>query len=188
MQISKCIICGEEKETIKNICLDCLNKYPKSFDLSDKEPYRIYIKECEKHGIYFGSGPKQKCPICYSKIVLCKVCGKKIYGIHIDDENNHFCSGLCQRKYLHIKNSGPGVCIECKKFVQNRAVNQRCPECQAKKSKIIITKNKKSGNCSICGAYNKSRDQNGRGRDVGYGKGEWTNKNGQKCGCSCSFN
>ena len=58
------------------------------------------------------------------------------------------------------------------------------------------------GFCSIegCGRYNKERDQNGRGRDIGYGYGEWIADHniidkdsgkiivykGQKCGCNCS--
>ena len=64
----------------------------------------------------------------------------------------------------------------------------------------LSKKSKAPENCSICGIYNKLRDQNGRGIDIGYGDGEWiTNHDiidnnsgkiivceGQKCGCNCS--
>lgn len=58
---------------------------------------------------------------------------------------------------------------------------------------------RKPGICIKCGKYNLSRDNNARGRDIGYGNGEWIAENdildelgniivysGQECGCSCS--
>lgn len=81
-------------------------------------------------------------------------------------------------------------------------VRGRDPKKRPEKERVKATI---PGICSIkgCGRYNLSRDQNGRGRDVGYGDGEWIateeielkDKNGnvyriikigEKCGCNCS--
>lgn len=80
----------------------------------------------------------------------------------------------------------------------------------ARSKREIIDSRKEPGICSMpnCGKYNLSRDQNGRGRDVGYGDGKWiadedivirvkdiNSKIGYKtllikkgiiCGCDCS--
>ena len=76
--------------------------------------------------------------------------------------------------------------------VRGRNPNKN-PECEKKSAKT-------PGRCSIkmCGKYNKERDQNGRGRDIGYGIGKWIAENdildelgniivhsGEECGCSC---
>lgn len=82
-------------------------------------------------------------------------------------------------------------------FVDVRGCNpNKIPEIERPKATSPVL-------CSICNTYNESRDQNGRGRDLGYGKGVWeyfgnevnltnnknetiTIKNGDKCGCECS--
>ena len=95
------------------------------------------------------------------------------------------------------------TCYECGKLlgrfkIKNDDAKYYCDRC---KGILSVKNNKKSGKCTNpnCGCYNKERDQNGRGRDIGYGIGEWISENdildelgniivhfGEKCGCSCS--
>ena len=100
------------------------------------------------------------------------------------------------------KRTGKGECSRCHKIVNYRSASGLCGECQAKSSKENVDNLTDSGFCTNpnCNCYNKSRDQNGRGRDVGYGEGEWIADNDiidntsgkiivykdQKCGCNCS--
>lgn len=84
------------------------------------------------------------------------------------------------------KRIGKGICTSCGKEVEHRSASGFCSECQAKRSKNIVENLKSPGKCSICGKYNQSRDQNGRGRDIGYGSGTWINDKGEICGCNCS--
>lgn len=74
------------------------------------------------------------------------------------------------------KRTGEGKCYKCGKLVEFRSASGLCNKCQAISSNNIINNLISSGNCTICGVFNNTRDQNGRGKD---GK-----ENG---GCNCSY-
>lgn len=46
-------------------------------------------------------------------------------------------------------------------------VSLRCQKCSEEQNQNIITKNKLSGKCSICGKFVENRDQNARGKECG---------------------
>lgn len=146
---------------------------------------------------------------------FCKNC-----GIWNEKRNSATGYGLsecnCGRENIE-NNQKPGKCSKCGKFNNKRSISalgldgfhdfdDRGCECGIKQRKDAQSKgikiNLQPGICTNpnCDCYNKERDQNGRGKDIGYGDGEWianhdiidknTNKiivyKGQKCGCNCS--
>ena len=129
----------------------------------------------------------------------CRKCAQK-HKVFSKDEKANIAVGAKKR-------TGPGLCVNpnCpnkNKIMPYRSASELCENCQAFNSKKIVSKLKSSGVCTNleCKRYNQSRDQNGRGRDIGYGCGKWiadhdiVDKNskkiivykGQKCGCNCS--
>ena len=179
-----------------------------------REPLKSMLKNLPK-GLFFNEEENDL-------YAFCEDCKKKItYEIRQRNikDGLHYCRNCAQKHKVFSKDAkaniadgakkrtGPGLCANpnCpnkNKIMPYRSASGLCKDCQASSSKKIVLKSKSSGMCTnpYCDRYNKYRDQNGRGRDIGYGDGEWiadyniVDKNsgkiivykGQKCGCNCS--
>ena len=132
-----------------------------------REPLKSMLENLPK-GLHLENG---------SLFAFCNDCNKKIeYEIRQRNikEGPYYCKN-CTQKHKKFgkkalenlasgakKRSGKGICTRCGKESNNRNSAGLCPICYSYIINIFKT-NKKSGNCSICGKFNKHRDQNARG-------------------------
>ena len=169
-----------------------------------REPLKSMLENLPE-GLHFENG---------SLFAFCNDCNEKIeYEIRQRNikEGPYYCK-KCAQKHKKFskeakeriaagakKRSGKGICNICNMLKDNRNAAGICPDCLnlAKNAE----NNKKPGLCSKCSKYNFLRDQNGRGKDIGYGQGKWVAeedildsngkvliKSGDICGCNCSYN
>lgn len=152
-----------------------------------KREYKLKCKICNQEFKSFTTRTMY-CDDCKTIKIICVQCGiiKEIArkAFNRNTSGKHFCSNLCQLKYLHAEKSGPGNCSKCGKFNNKRSSAGIGKECgclnkhlqndnnniQKLRNNKALELNMSPGKCKLCGNFNEERNIYGIGINCGCHK------------------
>lgn len=171
-----CRICNSNENYVSNICRVCFDKYPATFDKNNEIHKILYVKNCEKHGIYLTTNARKQCLQCKEEIIFikkhtCSICKKFVEN---RDQNGRGYECGCHDKWfknhmknIHLNNLKPGKCKICGKFSEKRlssgiGIDCGCSlEISRKGGLSSKENNTQAGLCTICGVYSNKRNITG---------------------------